>query len=328
MSVSRFFRLSKQFCYVKSLNLKGVCYGSILGRPSVHETLTSKNISLSIYTSKRQLYDFVGINVESIFRFWRPKNKVVSQKESEVYLLTDHFKYHKKIPRVRALKELSSTVQSIKGNGTKAVYIGGLPGIGKKELARQYAEQQYENLKRERNPHIFVATIDASDQNSFHQDLFKIVEKTKSVENYQQYKKTVDKPGGYQDMLCKLSTNLQYCSGWVLVLNGIKFNRELHWLVGETHNIVDENLQNLDLSGCLPSLGGSSDGLIIATTCDSSAKSHHNENIKYFDMPNGMDKQEALQLLEHASNWPSLQQCDSAEKVIRSLQNVPTSIYW
>ena len=126
-----------------------------------------------------------------------------------------------------------------------------------------------------------------------------------------------------------MSTYLQNCSGWVLVLNGIKFNKELHWLVGETHDIVNENLQSLDLSDSLPPLGGgSSDGLIIATTCDSSAKRHFNKNIKYFDMPNGMDKQEALQLLEHASMRQSLQQCDSAEKVIRSLQYVPTSIYW
>ena len=204
MSASRLFRLSKQFCYIKSFNLKGVYYGSILERPSA---LASKNISLSIYTSKRHFFDFVGINVESIFRFWYPKNKIVSPNESgkkEVYLLTDHIKSHKKVPRVRVLKELSSTVQSIKGNGTKAVYIGGLPGIGKKELARQYAEQQYEYLIKIRNPQIFAATINASDQNSFHHDLFKVVEKTKVVENYQQFKKNVDKPGGYKDMLYKL----------------------------------------------------------------------------------------------------------------------------
>ena len=328
MSASRLFCLSKQFCYIKSFNLKGVYNGSILGRPSV---LTSNNISLFIYTSKRHFFDFVGINVESIFRFWYPKNKIVSPNESskkEVYLLTDHIKSHEKVPRVRALKELSSTVQSIKGNRTKAVYIGGLPGIGKKELARQYAEQQYENLERERNRQIFVATINASDPNSFHHDLFKVIEKTKVVENYQQFEKNVEKPGGYKDMLYKLSTHLQNCSGWVLVLNGIKFNTELHWLVGETHNVVNENLQSLDLSDSLPPLGGSSDGLIIATTCDSFAKRHFNKNIKYFDMPNGMDKQEALQLLEHASMRQSLQQCDSVEKVIHSLQYVPTSIYW
>ena len=340
MSASKFSRLSKQFCNVNSLKLEGAYYASLLGNACKHPTLIHKNITSPNYICKRYFSDLtpaaaiylVNSAVNIITKFVN-KIKTVSKSRSgerEVYLLTDHFKYHKNIPRVDLVKNLSSTIQSIKGNGTKLIYIGGLPGTGKKGLARQYAEQQYENIKKKKNLQAFVATIDVSDPISFCEDLFKIAEKTDIIENRNQFDKKIKKIGGYKEILLKLSSRLQNRSGWVLVLNGVKFNTELQWRVGEKgHNKVNEMneaLQNLDLSDVSPER--SSNGTIIVTTCDYLAKGHHAKNVKYFDMPTYMTDQEAMQLLEYASDQQKLQQCQSAWKVIHSLQNVPTSVYW
>ena len=337
MSASKF---SKQFCCVKSLNFKGTCYSSLLGNAHKHTPVIKNDISLPLYTSKRHV-SFFGFNLIN-FSFSFPLkislpyklNKVNSEHirsgEKEVYLLTDHFKYHKNVPRVSLVKELSSTIQSIQGNGTKLIYIGGLPGTGKRELARQYAEKQYETMKKKKYSKAFVATIDVSHPTSFDQDLYKIAEKTDIIENSGQFEKG-QTPKGYKEILLRLSSRLQNRSGWVLILNDVNLNTDLQWQVGERHDNVkgiSNALQNFDLSDSLPSIGGSSDGTIIITTCDSFAKRHHAKNVKYFDMPNGMNDQEAIQLLEYASTQENLQQCQSALKVIHDLQNVPTSVYW
>ena len=346
MSASKFSYLSKQFRCVKSLNLKGPCYSSFLGNAYKHVPVIKKELSLPLYTSKRHI-SFFGYNFDLLFPFkilfpFKVSfpfkisfTKIVNSEhirsgEKEVYLLTDHFKYHKKVPRVGLVKELTSTIQSIQGNGTKLIYIGGLPGIGKKELARQYAEEQYKIITKKKHSKAFVATIDVSDPTSFDQDLYKIAEKTDIIENSGQFEK-IQTPKGYNDVLLKLTDRLQNRSGWVLILNDVKLNTDLQWHIGERKNNVKgitEALQNFDLSHSLPSIGGSSDGTIIITTCDSRAKSHHAKNVKYFDMPNGMTDQEAMKLLEYASNQENLQQCQSALKVLHDLQNVPTSVYW
>ena len=350
--------LSHRFTNVISLNLKGTRFGI---STSIYLTRIHQNIYSPFYTCKRHLFiNIESIKLQNIIKSVYKNKKVypstsnIQKDEKEVYLLTDHFKHHKKVERVNLVKSLSSTIQSIKGNETKVVYIVGLPGTGKKELARQYAEQQYRKLKKRGNSNIFVAEVDASDPTSFHQNLFKIVE-TDIIETFDEYERNAAKPGGYQDMLLKLSKHLKSRSGWILVLNGLKFNNDLQWKVGEKDSSTDRinRTTDLDLSDViLPSPGELNDGTIIITTCDSFAKNHHANNVKYFDMPKGMEDQEALKLLWFASGQRDLlycesprnvihkvlkylrftggqeDLCESARKVIQDLHSVPTSIYW
>ena len=337
MSASRVFYLSNQFCYVTSLNLKGACYSPALYGTFSRATMIHKKV-LPFYIYKRHMYnipvsamiDVVGL-IKLAFNFIQKiRNTNVDQGgHKEVYLLSDHFKYHEKVQRVKLVNSLSSTIQTIKGDETKVIYIVGLPGTGKKELARQYAELQYNTLKKRKNHKKFVATLDVSNPINFHQSLFKIAENADIIENYEQYDLKTRKLGGYKEMLLKLTSHLKNYSGWVLVLNDLKFNSDLEWRVGEMHNdadMINGSLPSLDLSDVLS--GGPSDGTIIITTRDSFAKRHHAKNVKYFDMPSGMEDQEALRLLEFASGQQRLERCESAQKVIKDLQNVPSSVYW
>jgi len=304
---------------------------SILG--STHAATVYKKLPLPIHTTKRHLFDF------SPFQFHFPISFTANNVRSgdkEVYLLANHLRYHKEVPRKDLVKSLKSKVQSIKGNETKVIYIVGLPGIGKKELARQYAEQHYKRLTAcalTSKKTIFVAALDMSDPMSFHQHLFKIAETLDIIENYEQYCLKTEKPGGYKEILHKLSSRLKERSDWLLVLNDLKFSKDdLRWRVGQRYDKKDDEinkaLQDLDLCVDLPSPGDPSNGTIIITTCDGFAKRHSVRNVECFDMPIGMSDDEALQLLEFASGQQNLQQCESAKKVIRDLQNVPTSVYW
>ena len=354
MSASKI--LSHRFTNVVSLNLKGACYGP---STSIHLTRIHQNIYSPLYMCKRHFFiniENINVKLQNIIKLVYPSTRNIQKSEKEVYLLTDHFKNHKKVERVSLVKSLSSTILSIKGKETKVVYIVGLPGTGKKELARQYAEQQYRKLKKRGNSNVFVAAVDVSDPTSFHQYLFKIAEKMGIFETFNEYERNAAKRGGYKDILLKLSNRLKDRSGWILVLNDLKLNKELQWRVGERHTSTDKinRTIDLDLSDVfLPSPGELSDGTIIITTCDSFAKSHHANNVKYLDMPKGMEDQEALKLLQFASGKKDLLHCESprniihkvlkymrftksgqedlcesARKVIQDLHSVPTSIYW
>ena len=275
-----------------------------------------------------KIRNFINIGYKAIKG--NPSTRNIQKGEKEVYQITDHFKRHKSVERVGLVKQLSSTIQRIKSSETKVIYIVGLPGTGKKELAAQYAEQQYRKLKNKGNSNIFVATVDASDPIIFHQHLFKIAEQMDIVETYELYESKTAKPGGYKDILLKLSSLLKNRSDWILVLNGLKFNNDLQWRVGERSSSTNEinRIKDLDLSDVfLPSPGELNKGTIIITTCDSFAKRHYSNNIKYLDMPEGMEIQETLQLLRIASGQKDLKRCEAVENVIQDLQGCPTSIY-
>ena len=322
MSASRIFHLSNQLYHASILNLGRMCYASSM--VSRHTMFVQKNTHFPLYTRKRQITTVI---VRAAYEYI--KNLILQANKIKVHILPDYFKGHEKIQRDGLVRELSTAVKRIKGKETKVVYILGLPGTGKKELAKQYAKWQYKNKKI---GNYFVAAIDVSDPNSFHQDLFKIAENTNVIENYEQYEVKTAKTGGYKDVLLKISSCLNGCSNWVLVLNGLKFN-DLHWRVGgETNNTneINQALQNLDLNDCLPLPGAPNHGTILITTCDGIAKTHKDKNVETFDMPKGMTDEEALKLLAAASgiDYQKLLLCEPAKKVIRALDNVPTSVYW
>ena len=322
------------------LSLKGAHYGISLDSTCIHLKRIHQNVSSPFYMCKRHLHANIG-NLTMDFtkqnRMFQKFKKVyqstsnIQKGEKEVYLLDDHFKNHKKVERVNLVKQLSNTIQSIKSKETKVIYIVGLPGTGKKELAMQYAEQQYKKLKKRGNSNIFVATVDVSNPITFHQNVFKIAEKMGIIETFEQYELKSAEPEGHKRILSKLFSHLKNHSDWVLVLNGLEFNNELKWRVGVKHSRSDEMNRTIDLElkeVFLPSTGECSDGTIIITTHDSFAKRHHANNVKYLDMPNEMEYQEALQLLQIASGEEGLLPYESARKVILDLHGVPTSIYW
>ena len=249
----------------------------------------------------------------------------------DVYLVEDHYNFSHAVKRKPIVDQLSKTIQDMNSSKTRVVYMYGLPGIGKKALVRQFALQHYENLQRTGEQKKFVAMINASDPNSFHHDLFKIAEQADVIENYDEYLNRTSKPKGYVDILSSISSRLKDRSNWLLVLKDIKLDKNLRWLVGE---ILPENvdlvkkIQTVDLHSILPNPNDPSNGTILLTTCDSYARRHCTTNVKHFNMPNGMEDNEALELLENVSGCKPLQKCEPALKVIQELTNVPTSVYW
>ena len=270
-----------------------------------------------------------NITMQFFKRFGKSRKSEQRVGNKDVYLVEDHFN-HPEVQRNALVNKLSQTIQDTKSKCTKVVYVYGLPGIGKKELVRQFAKQHYEMLEKKNIPKKFVAMINASDPNSFHHDLFKVAEQADAIENFEEYTKKTSKVEGYKDILTKISSRLKDRSNWLLVLKDINLGEELNWQIGYTplESVEFIKLQAMNLSDYLPSPGYPSHGTIIVTTSNNNAYSHKKSYTKCFTMPKGMEDKEALELLQHASGF-DLQTCKQpALRVVHGLENVPTSVFW
>ena len=312
--------------YSKSLAQSSLCNQHLLHcrLPILHHRRHFKLFGLEISCPLK-------FNLTVIFNLFKKPDAKQRHGKRDVYLVEDHSKFNKAVERKSLVGKLSRTIQAMDKNKTKVVYVYGLPGIGKKELVRQFALNHYKNLPRKKKPKKFVAMIDASDPNSFHQDLFKIAEQADVIENYGEYLNRTSKPEGYVDILSVISSRLKDRSDWLLVFKDIKLDENLRWLVGE---ILPENedlvrkIQTVDLHKFLPQPNDPSNGTILLTTCDSYACRHYTTNVKHFHMPNGMEDKEALELLEDVSGCKQLQKCGPVKKLMQQLGYAPSSIYW
>ena len=248
----------------------------------------------------------------------------------DIYLFENHIKIHPAVQRNALVNKLSKSIQDIKGKGTKVLYVYGLPGVGKKELVRQFAKQHYEKLEKKEAPKKFVAMINASDPNSFHQDLFKIAEQADAIENFQEYTSMTSKPEGYQYILGKISSRLKDRKDWLLVLKDINLSEELKWQIGYTlpENMEFKKIQAINLCDYLPSPGDPNHGTIILTTSNDDAHLHDKTHTKCVTISKEMEDEEALELLQYASGFNNLHNCKPALQVVHGLENVPTSVFW
>ena len=248
-----------------------------------------------------------------------------SRKKKNVYMVTDHFKYHASVKRKKLLGSLKEKIEKIPGKRTKVVYIVGLPGTGKRELTRQYAQHCYASRAgRNESSNVFVAMIDASNPKNFHQDLLKISEKIGITD----YSTKAEKENGYNKILCEITSHIEEKKNWLLVLNDIKLDDNLKWLIGERYFKQENEKYTFDLSHLLPSSGDPSNGTILVTTCDTLAYRHHAPNTTWFNMPGEMEEDEALELLQIGSSIPNLHNCESAKNVISALGFAPIPVYW
>ena len=325
-----------------SFKVSNVPYSTLRGaQPAIVKSKTNASHCLNVKNQKCRSFNWQGLkNLWDVSFSWFPvsilggdfsliKNLTIFNVKKydhnkEVCLVTHHFKYHPSVSRSGLVQRLTKTIQDIPGSNTKLVYIVGLPGTGKKELTRQYAESHFKKLSASKTSGIFVAMINASNPEIFHQDLLKLSEKIGIAD----YFTKAEKDDGYHKVLCKIASHLEQTSNWLLVLNDIKLDGNLKWLIGERHVKQQKVKNHIDLSNSLPSPSDPSNGTILITTCDSFAYGHRASNTTSFNMPNGMENDEALELLQFGSDIGGLHQCKSAIDVVNTLGNVPTSVYW
>ena len=337
VTVMQSFKVSKQYlCYLSTVHLQRFStisrvQSSFLKQHQILHSplLTFRKISFNIFNIEA----IIKVQSPLKLKFW-DRSKKSDQKihNKDIYLLKDDFKFHHKVPRDTLVGNLSKTIQGIGNEKTKVVYVYGLPGIGKKGLVRQFAEEHYKSLSK-KVPKTFVAMINAANPNSFHQDLFEIAEKIGVIENFEEYSKTTSKIEGYKEILSKISTHLKDRPDWLLIVQDIKLDRDLKWriggpLPGKTDLPLVNKMQTMDISDGLPLPGNPNNGTILLTTCDSYAHRHCSMYTDCFKMPKGMEVVEAVQLLEHASGFKDLRRCSPALRVMQELNNVPTSVYW
>lgn len=337
MMTIRFFWISRQ---IHNFEVHNVAYSTLKGvKPALVKSkapyLNLKNQQYRSFNWEglRKLWDvsfslfpisILGGEISLVKNANLNFGKASYMHSKEVCLLTHHFKYHPSVSRDKLVQSLTKTIHSMPGSNTKLVYIVGLPGTGKKELTRQYAESHYKMLTAKKATNNFVAMINASNPEKFHQDLLKLSEKIGIAD----YSTKAEKSNGYHEILCKVTAHLEQKSNWLLVLNDIKLDADLKWLTGKRY-IKHQRVKNtLDLSDPLPSPGDPSNGTILITTCDSFAYGHRATNTTSFNMPNGMEDGEALQLLQLAVGSEIKCLPKSAKYVVSALGNVPTSVYW
>jgi len=190
MLALRMFHISKRF----SLSSSNLCinYSAMSSKQS---SLLRHNVVLKPVPACNFSTDFifpiVSSIIKNILKFCRKsenyKNCEQRVGDKDVYLLKNHIKSHPVVQRNALVNQLLKTVPDATTKYVKVVYVYGLPGIGKKELVRQFAKQHYEKLQSKKAPKKFVAIIRASDPHSFHHDLFKIAEQADVIENFEQY---------------------------------------------------------------------------------------------------------------------------------------------
>ena len=321
MNTSRIFCIPRRINSLKNTNLTYITFREV--HPELKTNLLFR---FSFKNQKyRSLFSLSLFDTLSIFKKEVNYNFNSENHNKNVYLVKNNLKYHQSISRKNLSQSLQQTIKSIKGRNTKVVYIVGLPGTGKKELTKQYAKDHYMAKGGKDAESNFVAIINASNPENFHQDIVMLAEKLGISYNFNEVERN-----GYYETLCKITSHLQKIPDWLFILNDIKLDTELKWLIGE-RSIKQHRYQNtymLDLSNPLPSPGDPSKGTILVTTCDSSAYAHQANNTTSFNMPKGMEDDEALELLKFGSGISTLHKSKSALKVVNALGNVPTSVYW
>ena len=330
MKIFRFALVPKQICNFKGLT---AAFGTLQ-----QEKMRLFCIRTSFDNQRKRSFSFFAF--KDLLRWtssWLPINITINwqwflfnwikgdkTKMENVHMFTSHL-CHKEVTRKRLLSSLQELEKS-PISSTEVVYIVGLPGTGKKELTRQYAKDYYDmhTKGRKDRSNVFVAMINASNPEKFHQDLLKISEKIGIAD----YSTKAEKVDGYNKILLEITTYLDKKANWLLVLNDIKLNLNLQWLIGERYIKKQSKECDLDLSNPLPSPGDPSNGTILITTCDSYAYMHEGSNVTCFDMPVRMENDEALQLLEIGSKINNLYKSESAKKVVSVLEHAPISVYW
>ena len=181
----------------------------------------------------------------------------------------------------------------------RTVYLTGLPGSGKTELARQYGEQFKNATSPGNTSKPLVITLDAKTEESLLKSIKEVMQK---------YQPSIDMEPTHHGLVALMKQLRDYLLGY----NGA-------WLL-----IIDDMFEN-EFNHLLPQPGSKDwgGGQVLVTTQDNNLVQACHQSAKKLSLNEGMTREDALALLEEISGF----KVDGfAEEIAEEFKNLPLSL--
>ena len=266
------------------------------------------NLNVDLQTKEQEAYNLTS-ELQSKKKEVETLTHEINSKVESFCILTSCKPSHPIIRRVndvtRIMKKLDELQNDSKGV-ISTVYLSGIPGCGKSQIARQVGQEIFDKRWREGEDLTFVATLNAETLDSLAKSYCRLARHFGITDN----------------ALAKLeaSRNLPEKIEYLKTLIFSKTKQFSNWLI-----IVDNVVDLSSVQGVLPPSGMKElgHGQVLITTQDISSIPVNAPLTYHESLSKGMHPDEAVNLLRHVSE---IQNQEEAEKVAEVLEYHPLAL--
>ena len=266
------------------------------------------NLNADLQTKEKEAYNLTS-ELQSKKKEVETLTHEINSKIESFCILTSCKPSHAIIRRVndvtRILKKLDELQNESKG-AISTIYLSGIPGCGKSQIARQVGQEIFDKRWREGEDLTFVASLNAETLDSLAESYCSLARHFGITDNALAY--------------LEASRNLPEKIEYLKTLIFSKTKQFSNWLV-----IVDNVVDLSSVRGDLPPSGSRElgHGQVLITTQDISSIPVNAPLTYHESLSKGMHPDEAVNLLRHVSK---IQNQEEAEKVAEVLEYHPLAL--
>ena len=247
----------------------------------------------------------------------KAKDQELQNKQEEVQTLTQEISSkveyfcsltfkpsHQIIRRSNDVTRIKNKLEELYNESKGAIstiYLSGIPGCGKSQIARQVGQDVYDTRLRECEGLTFVATLNAETIDSLADSYFNLA-KQLGVTEYALTNLASSTNGDSSEkiqlLMCFISTKVKQFSAWLIIVD----------------NVIDLSL----VRSYLPPSGSEEwgHGQVLVTTQDTQSIPFNSPHAYHESLSKGMHPDDAVDLLREVSQIPNQQQAEEVAEVL------------